>query len=253
MREIERHLIEQEPNLLYLVLSGSRVYGTNLPDSDYDYRGIFANTEREVIGLETRDAQTYDGEDITLHGLTKFLNLALNANPNVVELLFIDEFAISIHPLFQKYFLDHRDMFLTEKCYYTYSGYAMSQVQKSKHKSSHGTLREKYIHGTEEDPYDSKYAMHTVRLMLNGLEILTQGTLHPHFDGEQLDLLTEIRSGRFFKTATEFYEFVTDLDERMKIERDKVKSTKFLPHHPDRNFFSEQLVKFYKEYFGYVK
>jgi predicted nucleotidyltransferase len=247
--QIVKEIIEAEPNLLYLVLSGSRVYGTNNSKSDYDYRGLFGNSMIEVIGMKKRDSQVYKSEDITLHGLHKFTKLAMDANPNVLELLFIDDFSIYTDPLFKKYFLDNRDMFLTQKCYYTYSGYAISQVKRSKHKSGHGILREKYIVGPDSDPYDSKYAMHTVRLMLNAQEILTKGTLHPHFEGEQLDFLKSIRTGEAFKTATDFYKYVEYMDTKLAGHRDEAKESKLILHHPDENAINQLLVDFYLEYF----
>ncbi len=249
MKKIEQEIMAEEPNLLYLILSGSRLYGTNMPESDFDYRGIFANSETEVMGLDRRDSQTYKSEDITLHGLHKFIKLAIDANPNILELFFADEATIYVHPLFKKYFIDNRDLFLTQKCYHTYSGYAISQVQRSKHKSGHGILREKYIVGPESDPYDSKYAMHTARLMMNAEEILRHGTLHPKFEGEDLEFLRSIRAGETFENATMFYRYVKQTDERLKMFHEFAKVNKTLPHHADRKRIERLVVDFYKEYY----
>lgn len=237
--------------LLFLVVSGSRAYGTNIPGSDWDFRGVFANTKEEVIGLLTRDAQVYDGEDATLHGLTKFAKLAMDNNPNVLELLFIQEGALHVHPLFKKWFLDNRLNFLSQKCYYTYSGYAISQVKRNKHKSSHGILRDKYIMGPDDDPYDSKFAMHTVRLMLNGMEILSNGTLTPMFKGENLEFLKNIREGKYFKNASEFYEWVEEYDSKMKLMHESVKKTGSLPRGVDQKYVSSLLIEFYEEFWNY--
>jgi len=260
--DYQKHIVDEilkiEKTLLYLVLSGSRVYGTNNAESDYDYRGIFANEEKDVIGLYPlgdakgrENSRVHSSEDITLHGLHKFVKLAMNANPNVLELLFIDDYSIYMHPMFKRYFIDNRYMFLTQKCYYTYSGYAMSQVQRSKHKSSHGTLREKYIVGPKDDPYDSKYAMHTVRLMLNAQEILSNGTLNPNFQGPDLEFLKSIRTGEAFSDATDFYNYVKKMDADLKELADGAAETKLIPHHPDKDAINQLVVDFYKEYLGY--
>lgn len=244
-QKILNEIKSQENNLLYFTLSGSKIYGTNNKDSDNDYRGIFANTVSEIFGLNIRESQIYKTEDIILHGLKKFVKLASNANPNVLELLFISKYSLFLHPLFKEFFIDNKELFLSQKCYYTYSGYAFSQVKKSKHKSSHGILREKYKAGIEEDPYDVKFATHTARLMLNGKEILERGTLHPHFEGEELEFLKRTIEGKEFKSATEFYNWVEENDKEMQISKEKTK----VRHHIDIKQIEQLLLDFYFAYY----
>jgi predicted nucleotidyltransferase len=208
------------------------------------------NTKEEVIGSLTRDKQKYwpDTEDAMLHGLQKFVKLASNASPNVIELLFMNGTAEYIHPLFAKWFLDNRDDFLSLKCYNSYSGYAWGQVQQSKHKSSHGSLREKYKCGDPQDPYDSKYAMHTIRMMYNGLEIIQTGMLTPNFkDSGLLTVLQEIRKGDFYKNATEFYQHVESLDADIKKSHEHASIGKWLREEPSRDRMNELLIGFYEE------
>ena len=94
-KQIVKEIIQKEPDLLYLTLSGSRVYGTHTPESDYDYRGVFANEVTDVLGLTplghskgNKNSRSHPMEDISLHGLHKFVMLAMNASPNILELLF---------------------------------------------------------------------------------------------------------------------------------------------------------------------
>ena len=39
-------------NIILLALGGSRAYGTNLPESDIDVRGVAINPSKQIFGLE---------------------------------------------------------------------------------------------------------------------------------------------------------------------------------------------------------
>mgnify|MGYP002867315050 CR=1 FL=1 len=67
---------------------GSIAYGTNLPTSDVDVRGIYMNPLDEFIGTKPVSEQ-YDpsGYDITIYSLKKIMHLLVQCNPNVIELL----------------------------------------------------------------------------------------------------------------------------------------------------------------------
>ncbi|HNW88065.1 MAG TPA: nucleotidyltransferase domain-containing protein [Bacteroidales bacterium] len=244
MKELLRIIKEKEPNLLYLVLTGSRAYGIHNNDSDYDYRGVFLNTPIELFGLEIRNSQEYEG-DVVLHSLKEICKLALNANPNVLELLFLpSKYILFCHPLFKK-LLDNRNFFLSQKVKYSYAGYAYSQLQRSKHKSTHGTLRDKYIAGSINDPYDSKFAGHTIRLLINGKELLTKGTLSPELSGDDLYLVKSIREGKYFESSSHFYSFATKLIS----EFDKLILETKLPKTPDINNVNRLLIQFHTKYY----
>ena len=234
-------VLEKEKNLLFLTISGSRAYGTHHNDSDYDIRGVFYNTPAELFGLQRRESQEFNG-DVMLHSLGKFTRLAAGANPNILELLFIDEeYHLFVHDSF-KPFLENRGVFLSKKAKHSYSGYAMSQVKKCKSHSTHGTLREQYKVGPENDAYDSKYAMHTCRLALNGLEILENEWLTPSFTGESLEFLKEVRAGNVFANAQEFFKYVEDLDKNMAA----VYETSNLRHTPNFDVINNLLITTYR-------
>ena len=238
------NLKDQEPGLLYYALTGSRAYGIHTEASDYDFRGIFINTPEEIYGLNVRDSQEYEG-DITLHSLKKFVKLAAGANPNILELLFLPKKCVKFkHDVFQKV-IDNRDLFLTRKAKHTYSGYAMSQLKRNKHKSTHGTMRDKYSAGDPLDPYDAKFAGHTIRLMINGIEILTKGTLTPNLNGDTLNMIKEIREGNFFDNATDFYAYAEKLD----LVLDGLYDKSNLPKSPDIKAINNLLIECHEQYY----
>lgn len=119
-------------NLIFLTLTGSRAYGTDTPDSDYDYKGICIPTIDYYLGLKKFDQREDKSNDITIYSVTRFFQLASEVNPNIVELLFVDPNTIVYqHPIMQR-IIDNRELFLSKKAKHTFSGYAFSQLKKIK-------------------------------------------------------------------------------------------------------------------------
>jgi len=140
---MDRHQVEARAILLSKV--GSHSYGINTDGSDEDYKGIFVATKEYYLGLRNIEQKDRGWEedsrcfpilngvkDLVFYELRKYLKLAKDANPNILELLFESpEFYEYIHPIGQK-LLDNRDLFLSKKIRYSYSGYAYAQIRKIK-------------------------------------------------------------------------------------------------------------------------
>jgi uncharacterized protein len=140
---MDRHQVEARAILLTKV--GSHSYGISTPGSDLDYKGIFIAPKAYYLGLKNIEQKDRgweldsnyfpllnDVKDLVFYELRKYLKLAKDANPNILELLFeSSEFYEYIHPVGQK-LLDHREAFLSKKIKYSYSGYAYAQIRKIK-------------------------------------------------------------------------------------------------------------------------
>ena len=135
-----------EDNLILLVLTGSHSYGLALPTSDKDYKGIFIAPKDYYIGMldiEQKDSgwdEVGNGnftildnnKDTVTYELKKYLKLASKCNPNILELLFEDEkYYEYVNPL-GRMLIDARELFLSKKVRYTYSGYAHAQIRRIK-------------------------------------------------------------------------------------------------------------------------
>lgn len=126
------------------ICSGSHLYGTNTPDSDKDYLGVYLNTKEEILGLQTSEEltenieskaengrNTKDAVDCKYYELRKFCRLALNNNPTVLEILFVNpENIIEITPEGQA-LLDLKYDFLSKKLFNSFFGYATNQEKKA--------------------------------------------------------------------------------------------------------------------------
>lgn len=113
--------------------AGSHSYGTQTEHSDIDIRGIFIAPPEYILGcLKTVEQVEIPGEDTVIYELAKFVKLAAECNPNIIELLFTeDDNILFINPAF-KTLRDNRHLFLSRKAKFTFSGYAMAQMKRIK-------------------------------------------------------------------------------------------------------------------------
>src|SRR5271170_2373841 len=73
---------------IYMTVHGSRAYGTNLPTSDTDIRGVCIAPKEFYLGFLSDFEQAVQEpplDDLTVYDIRKFLSLAVESNPNVIE------------------------------------------------------------------------------------------------------------------------------------------------------------------------
>ena len=119
--------------MIFKCIAGSNLYGTNTPQSDIDERGVFIPDYRYFLGFMNRIEQFEDkNNDITFFELRKFLHLACENNPNIVELLFVPSTKMYVCTPEWEEILDHRKYFVSKKSKFTFTGYAHSQFNRIK-------------------------------------------------------------------------------------------------------------------------
>jgi uncharacterized protein len=115
-------------DLIMKTVAGSHLYGTAIETSDVDYRGICFEPINAVLGLQPFEQYINPVGDETIYGLRKFIKLALDNNPNIVELLFAPK------PIYYNGYWtlieEHRDYFLSRRVAKTFVGYAVSQAKR---------------------------------------------------------------------------------------------------------------------------
>jgi predicted nucleotidyltransferase len=116
---------------IYLTRHGSHAYGTSLPTSDIDIRGVAIAPKEYYHGLtQVFKIAEQKEPDLVIFEVKKFLKLASESNPNVLELLYTEpEDHLWVTPLGEK-LLDSREIFLSRRIKHTFSGYAISQLRR---------------------------------------------------------------------------------------------------------------------------
>lgn len=277
-----------EERRIFTCKGGSHAYGLNTATSDEDFRGVFIGKPENVFGLFPVEHCAYGG-DYMVYELKKFVSLARDCNPNIIELLFIDESDILFStPAYEK-LRGNRDLFLTRKAKITFTGYATAQLKKIRgHKqwlvnpqAVEPPLPAKYIkskhieglgmhdvfdqiaydqaHKTwqqyhewkanrnetraaleEQFSFDTKHAMHLVRLLRMGREIITnQGV---KVKREDRDELLSIRNGDWS------YEKLIEYTDAMMLELDELYEKSSLPDAPDQQKINDLMIEIYRDY-----
>jgi uncharacterized protein len=128
-------------NRILEIVTGSYLYGTNTPESDLDYVGIFIAPEQYYYGLSSVDevdcsiiSKREDGKndinaiDRKFYELRKFMKLAMENNPNILEMLFTPTAVYT--DLYGQAIIDNADLFPWKGSAEKFLGYAFSQRHK---------------------------------------------------------------------------------------------------------------------------
>ena len=117
-------------NIIILGLGGSHAYGTNIPTSDLDIRGIAIEKPEELIGYQKFEQFINEKTDTTIFAFNKMIQLLMQNNPNIVEIIGLnpDQY-LYVSKLGQE-LLDHKDLFLSKRCKFTFGGYAKANLKR---------------------------------------------------------------------------------------------------------------------------
>lgn len=122
-------------NICLLGYGGSHAYGTNTADSDIDIRGFYMDNRREVTLGKINDQVIDEATDTTIYGFRKLIELLGGCNPNVIEILGLREQDYLYKNIVGEDILANKDMFLSQKAFYTFGGYARQQLWRLKQMS----------------------------------------------------------------------------------------------------------------------
>jgi predicted nucleotidyltransferase len=279
--------IAQKHRIFY-TRAGSMAYGLSTPTSDEDFRGVFIGLPDNLIGLYPLEHCELSGDN-WLFELRKFLLLAKECNPNIIELLFMDESDILLQNEWWRRIKEQRDLFLSKKAKFTFSGYAMAQLKKirghnrwlhdpqpvqepeparylkTKHIAGLGQREvfDQFAYDTalkqwrqywewknnrnpqraaleEEYGYDTKHAMHLIRLLRMGVEIMRgEGVRVKRADHAEL---LAIRRG-----VLPYEELVAMAQEYERL-LDNLYHTSALPHASDAEKINRLMLEIYRDY-----
>lgn len=132
-----------DDNKILEIRVGSHLYGTNTPCSDLDYSGVFLPIKELVFGFQRVEyvdlsitdkdeagKNTQNAVDRKFYEFRKFVKLALDNNPNIIEQLFVNEPNIIYLNDAGRTLLAERYKFPHKGLLKKFKGYAFSQKHK---------------------------------------------------------------------------------------------------------------------------
>lgn len=210
-------------------LVGSEAYGLSLNSSDRDEKGVciedfedamplhgaFEQYEFRTAAARTgkKDAPSEAGDlDLTIYSLRKFLRLACDGNPNIVELLFLKGSSIIKSDARGIQLQELAPAIVSRDCGRKYLGYMTAQRQKML--GEIGQMRVTRTDLIETFGYDTKYAMHLIRLGYQGVELLETGKITLPFVEPFRTKLLDLKQGKW--SFDEVLQAAGDLELKVK-------------------------------------
>jgi len=137
--------------ILFETISGSNAYGLNTPESDIDISGVFQSPLRDLLSLKRDvDRAADEKSDIEYHELEKFFIELIKCGPNVIEMLYMPEDCVRIMTPQMQMIIDNRDLFISQKCYHSFAGYAVGQIKRAKGQN-------KWINNPQPEEHPNKW------------------------------------------------------------------------------------------------
>lgn len=140
------------PHTHLLVVAGSRAFGTHHPDSDVDLKGVAIPPAAWFHGCMRQFEQSTDADAIaafrgqlttdeqaivartklegSVFDLRKFLRLAAEANPNIIEVLFCRDDEVRLITDVGRRLRAARSLFVSARARHTFAGYATAQLKR---------------------------------------------------------------------------------------------------------------------------
>jgi predicted nucleotidyltransferase len=189
--------------IIHLFVGGSELHGAKVHDTDdLDIYGVYLEPPELVLGLETlphfvwstagNDRRNGPNDvDITLYSLRKWAGLVCKGNPTALHFLFSP---CLLKSKIWTEIISRRECFLARSCAKAFTGFADDQLKRMTGRKGRGKkgqrpeIEAKFGH-------DVKAAMHTLRLLYECKELLSEGRIT--LPRPERELLIRVRTGKY--------------------------------------------------------
>jgi predicted nucleotidyltransferase len=241
-----------ESGLIIRSLVGSTIHGLELRGTDdRDEMGVCVEPPEYVIGLNHFETWVFRTKpegvrseagdlDFVVHSLRKFARLALKGNPTVLLLLFVKPEDLLLRTPLGDQMQELAPAFVSRQAGKAFLGYLTAQKQRLL--GERGQLRTHRPELIDEHGYDTKYAMHMLRLGYQGKELLESGRISLPMRETERQRVFAVRRG-----AVPFNDVLTEIGQ-LERELADLLETSPLPPAPDHAAVDEFLVTAYTQY-----
>lgn len=203
---------------------------------------VFEQYERHTVwdrpgGLANRSGA---GDlDVVIYSARKWARLALAGNPTVLLVLFVPDAEVMHRTGTAAELVDNAHRFVSRLAGERFLGYLRSQRAALTGEISAHTNRPELV---EVYGYDTKYAMHALRLGLQGLELLNTGRITLPVPEPDRAYLRAIRRGEV--SFSEVLVAIEDAEARLS----RLQAAEGVPAEPDRAWVDRWLHRSYLAY-----
>jgi len=240
---------DRPQNLVHLFVGGSELHGAKVGKTDdTDLYGIYIEDPERALGLQPREHFVWstagderrngpDDVDVTLYSLRKWAGMTAKGNATALHFLFAEP--KEVPPKTWKTVQANRELFLSRNSAKQFLGFADSQFKRLTDEKGSGKKgqRPEYI---GKYGYDTKAAMHGLRLLYECLELMTHKTIT--LPRPEKDLLIEVRSGEWT------LEKVLAHAKKLTAEVEAAVSSSLLPGNVDRDAISKLIAQVHLEF-----
>lgn len=249
-------------NTVYLTRMGSVAYGVSGDSSDLDIYGfcippktlVFPHLAGEIPGFgrqiqrfeswqehHCKDPDSGKEYDFAIFSIVKLFDLAMANNPNVIDSLFTSRENVLHSTGVSELVRENRRQFLHKGAMHKLRGYAYSQMSKIRNKAN--SSNPKRAADVEAHGFDTKFAYHVVRLVLQAEQILMEGDLDLLRNRE---MLKSIRRGEWTLEQLESWFSAKERD------LETVYARSLLRHEPDEQALKTLLLHCLEMHYGSV-
>jgi predicted nucleotidyltransferase len=244
---------EAEQYTILRCLVGSTAHGLNVQDAieDRDEMGVLLEPLHDAIGVgasfeqfiyrtaaereHKHDAKSRAGDlDLVLYSLRKWCRLALHGNPTVLMMLFAEPLQVDARGAQLR---ELAPAFASKQAGKRFLGYLTAQKQRLIGERGQKDVRRPELE--EKYGFDTKYAMHMLRLGMQGVEYLSTGTLTLPMEEPTRTWLRGVRTGE-----STLQQCLTRVGE-LEVELRDLIDTSPLPDTPDSDRVEQWMCNLY--------
>lgn len=213
-------------NIILRGLVGSTAHGTGIDgQEDRDEMGIFVEPPEYVCGLTPMEHYIFRTQpegvrsgpgdlDLTIYSLRKFTRLAVQGNPSILLLLWLPDYMV--RGTIADRLISMRESFVSQEAGKRFLGYLVSQRMRFTGERAKTVSRPELV---EKYGYDTKFAMHALRLGLQGAELLTERRISVPVKEPDKTTLLAVRHGEV--SRDEALQLILTAEDRLRELIDK--------------------------------